>query len=739
MRTEIPSSIVTVHRMRLPFPSAHGLHPAPNQRAYGANPIATRMFSAPVLTVLGGDLRYSCLSLICALALLALSACATPPPSTALTGEAPPVGIGVSTAPQYLDEKVRAELAIVAVTPAQGEPEIDFQSLLYGNENVAKERATKGAVIGGAAGMTAGAYVGIMACISEMFLPGSCSILGPLIAGTIGGAALGGGIGHASASHLTPAQRVVKAVSQRAKDDKSFQKRVMAYASEEASPVLVQHPNLGSQHQRAVHDSALEIGILKIAMPSLGAAFRLEMSAQASLTRVRDRATLISKTYRAQSQWRPWGDWTAEEGRLVHSALEKAYQTLAEQIVDDIFLLYRPAAAKKHAPSAPALAAVGEASAPPKEKPERDDTLFPPELRGAHTTVFVQAESVTPTLRWLAFGGNTDATADEDPTLRNAANVTYEVRLYEGLENMPGDWIPGRLVYRRKGLANTTHTLESPLEPCRKYFWTYRSRFELKRQARVSPWAVGGFGTSESATPQPVPGSGPRAVAAGAGFTLGVLDPLLHFPSMLAAVGVLARDFRHHTYYPFATPCSAPEAARFDQARPESPALRDTALGHQEAAGGKPEGRLPEAPAVASIQKQADSAERHAQPNGSTASRIQALHATFRGKQKKKLLLVPTLVLTMAFENRADKPISGFKGRARFQDLTGNLLGGFPIEHTEELKPGQTVEITQTLYPLHLSGAYSKLKETESATMRFEFELESVQFSDPLVLQQLGS
>lgn len=111
-----------------------------------------------------------------------------------------------------------------------------------------------------------------------------------------------------------------------------------------------------------------------------------------------------------------------------------------------------------------------------------------------------QAESLQPRLRWEGFPRPQDIKADKDGRLGDARGVTYEVRIWRADGEVFGACaatqvrfqcvFPAELVYERSGLAETFHTLESPLKPNRLYLWTVRARFDLWGQPRVTPWAV---------------------------------------------------------------------------------------------------------------------------------------------------------------------------------------------------------------------------------------------------------
>jgi hypothetical protein len=74
-------------------------------------------------------------------------------------------------------------------------------------------------------------------------------------------------------------------------------------------------------------------------------------------------------------------------------------------------------------------------------------------------------------LSWDALslsGGKKNNTA-----IRPVNEITYELRVWK---NGVGGRVP---VYERRGLTETKHRIENPLEPSTIYAWTVRARFVL--------------------------------------------------------------------------------------------------------------------------------------------------------------------------------------------------------------------------------------------------------------------
>lgn len=111
---------------------------------------------------------------------------------------------------------------------------------------------------------------------------------------------------------------------------------------------------------------------------------------------------------------------------------------------------------------------------------------------------FVEVDSLQPTLRWEPFPRPADLAADPAGPLSRLGAVTYDLRIWRADGAYPAD-----LVYARAGLPAPSHTLEAPLEPAARYFWTIRARFELHGETRVSEWGTYAPGRTRALVPSP--------------------------------------------------------------------------------------------------------------------------------------------------------------------------------------------------------------------------------------------
>ena len=96
---------------------------------------------------------------------------------------------------------------------------------------------------------------------------------------------------------------------------------------------------------------------------------------------------------------------------------------------------------------------------------------------------YVKVDSLQPTLRWEPFPRPQDHKADKKGVLKRIRNVAYDLKIWRVEDDYPIE-----LIYARQGLPEPSHSIEEPLEPSTKYFWTIRARFELDGHSRVIAW-----------------------------------------------------------------------------------------------------------------------------------------------------------------------------------------------------------------------------------------------------------
>lgn len=126
-----------------------------------------------------------------------------------------------------------------------------------------------------------------------------------------------------------------------------------------------------------------------------------------------------------------------------------------------------------------------------------------------------QLDTLRPTFRWEPFPRAADLVEFDARAGGRMVTVSYELRLWKigkefsGSPVAPGsrtrseatadftyswrhecrDTDPGELVSTKQGLVTPEYTLEIPLQPNSRYFWTVRAHFTLDGKRRATEWS----------------------------------------------------------------------------------------------------------------------------------------------------------------------------------------------------------------------------------------------------------
>ena len=95
---------------------------------------------------------------------------------------------------------------------------------------------------------------------------------------------------------------------------------------------------------------------------------------------------------------------------------------------------------------------------------------------------FVPVNSLQPTLKWESFPRSRDLEGSMADFYRRIEDVRYELVIAEA-------GAPDR-VYRRDGLKEASHRVETPLKSRTKYLWTVRACFRIGEEPRCTEWGA---------------------------------------------------------------------------------------------------------------------------------------------------------------------------------------------------------------------------------------------------------
>lgn len=429
----------------------------------------------------------------------------------------------VSVAPPLPASDTSEHLGVITIAPAQYVPDSNFNTFAKGaGAGAAKGAATWGGLTAGSMALEA-ASAGAMAPV--VVFAGILTTAAMSALGAVEGAQL--------AVPATTAQQV-DALIDKAVADLDAQNRLAADLATaigaepwirlasvdtpgptgptgvDAQPTYTQLHNTGI-------DSVLEVAITEIGFESCGPEFvrrlssacpddvrqrsvDLFLSARARLVRATDGKELFARSFRYKSALRAIPRWVANDGRLLAEEFDHAYRELAERIRDELLLtspIELPAPAsfvRLQGPGHPGYGLCWLAPVEPKAAPmlisemlagaAKIPARLPPDVCPASGMHFSKVPSLRPTLRWETFPRALDRAKLASDVLRRVHDVTYELKIWqaEGCER-------GWPVYERIGLVNPEHTLQQPLAPATRYFWSVRARFTLGGRPAVTPWS----------------------------------------------------------------------------------------------------------------------------------------------------------------------------------------------------------------------------------------------------------
>jgi len=381
----------------------------------------------------------------------------------------------------WTTEKAAEPNAKIALATTSTAPEIESINLGISKGEAAAINAPVNAAIGGAAGL---AVCG-RTVIGLLVWPVCIGV------GAVAGAADGNltvASSSYSAERLDEAEASALAVIDTGSLQSRMLERVEAYGRQNLGNSFGQEvPETLEAHERSADYAALSAqgfdAVLEVELTSIALSGRLEMRARARLVSVEDGTVLEDGAYGFSTPEHGPAHWMANDSRFLAEALERGMESLAADIVDEIFLLYYPSIRPSMTRWGAVPYYVLAPEYPPAEytrTPFQVDDLAAPHIEpGAVATTPV-------TFRWERFPRSWDERR-ADGTMQNVDNVRYELKIFESVT--AGSWSrPGPLIYQAVDLSQPEHRVSAKLQPCTEYLWTVRARFELDGRTRVTEW-----------------------------------------------------------------------------------------------------------------------------------------------------------------------------------------------------------------------------------------------------------
>jgi hypothetical protein len=296
--------------------------------------------------------------------------------------------------------------------------------------------------------------------------------------------------------------------------------------------IISEKPNY-SALSASEFDSVFELELTRLSFDwsMLSHTPSLKMEARARIVSVGTGAVQSDGRYEFTSESRPLKEWAKNNAAILVATIEQGIQTLAEDIVDENFLLFYPILPTQKPGSGPVPVYTLKPFYPALEHCFFCESLFDNRPhRSIGNLKFVKVTSTQPTFRWEPFL----------PTFRyHISDVRYDIKVFEaGLpRNTKLVLVPTQLVYCERNIPKHYHMIKKKLAPCTDYFWTVRARFKHLGRERVIEWA-GAFNVG-------LWNEKPWNLRRG----------LNEYKNPLPFLPVIQIDGPEWFYYPFRTPC----------------------------------------------------------------------------------------------------------------------------------------------------------------------------------------
>lgn len=395
--------------------------------------------------------------------------------------------------PKPPTETSRGEWESVVIAPARFTPANNFEAFAVGKT----KGATKGAAIGAGLGVAQAAVFAVAGGPLAVFVAPYVALVSvPVLSTSMG--ALGG------ISSVTEEEaKSVDALIQKNLKDLNIQTTLAELVAEtlhnDTGRVLAVNDNVGPAAPDAKADygelaqsglgRVLEIATTDVGLEGSRKKLKFFMIVRAHMFQPGSGEPLYDREFVYESDWYDGERWAADNAGLLEAEMRRAYASLAESIVEQVFLLtdlplesnYRdPDQKTQNILPMPGDMACGLAWRLPPRK--FSPTVFG-DLERKNWNRFPVIATRTPTLEWESFPRVIDKPARYAQLLSTVSNIRYDLRIWKVIRDAPP-----QLVYERRALPVPTHTLDQPLESGTRYFWSVRARFDVNGKTRATRW-----------------------------------------------------------------------------------------------------------------------------------------------------------------------------------------------------------------------------------------------------------
>jgi hypothetical protein len=416
---------------------------------------------------------------------------------------------GCAGVPAPPTPEVRANLRRIALVAVPTTPEGQFHTF------------AKGRLVGTSKGAAGGALEGMIYSLSGGFgnsgggpyAPAATMIAGLVFAAV--GAGIGAATGHQAAipggtaadiedrinttlRSMELSKGVAEAIHSRVGEDPEFASRAFALAEYARSYERLADQGIDTVLEISIPEAGFQGGEGK--KPSIA----FYMTTRVRFTAARDGRDLYTRDFLYVSHERLFSEWFDDGAKQLALEFERATQSLAERILDEVFLVTAfPFPSGLWAlPGDPAFSTCWFRPIDPDLglRPVWEFMVHPGSL-DVHRDLLLYplVGSRQPTLEWEPLPRPRDQTPENRDVIARISDVRYDLKIWEADRGYPE-----RLVYDRVGLVESRHRLAYALKPGTKYFWTFRARYKLDGEPQATRWA---FSLAPVNPPMPPAGS----------------------------------------------------------------------------------------------------------------------------------------------------------------------------------------------------------------------------------------
>lgn len=395
--------------------------------------------------------------------------------------------------PKSPTETSREAWGSVVIAPSRFTPATNFEAFAVGK--------TKGVAKGAAVG--AGLGVSGTAAFAVAGGPLAVFIAPYLAVAMVPAFATGGGVFGGAASVTAEEAKAVDALIQKNLKKLNIQTTLTEVVAEtlrnDTGQALAINENVGpatpdakvdySELVKAGSGPVLEIATTEIGLEGGGNILNFYLVVRVRMIRPYDGKQFYDREFTYEGDPYDGKSLAADNATLLEAELGRAYTSVAESIVEQVFLLtalpletsFRdPNQKTQNILSMGGDMACGLAWRLPLR--EYSPSVFS-DLERRNWNRFPVIANRTPTLEWEPFPRVIDQQIRYASLLNTVSNIRYDLRIWKVVS-----YSPPKQVYERRGLTVPAHTLDQPLESKSRYFWSVRARFDVKGKTRATRW-----------------------------------------------------------------------------------------------------------------------------------------------------------------------------------------------------------------------------------------------------------